>query len=352
MKDITHISISSGTIVRAILYGMLFYFLFLIKDVILIVLTAVVIASAVEPGARWFIRRRIPRIPAVLFIYIVTALIFISAFYFLLVPLVSETATFLQSLPEYSQAVSQSGAAQNILSTSGNFFKDVTQSFSLSSIIAAVNATLVKISAGFFGTVDVIFGGAVSFLLIVVLSFYLAVQEDGVGKLLKMVTPLNHERYVINLWTRSKEKIGLWMQGQLLLALIVGIMVFLGLTLIGVRGALLLSFFAAVFEIIPLFGAFLAAIPAVLVSFVDGGLSLALIVTGLYIVVQQFESQLIYPLVVKKVVGVSPIISILAIVVGIKLGGFLGIILAVPLATVLIEFLNDLEKRKIETQSK
>ena len=77
-----NISISSGTIVRAILFGVLFYFLFLIKDVILILLTGIVIASAIEPGTRWFIRHRIPRIPAVLAIYLATAVIFFSAFYF------------------------------------------------------------------------------------------------------------------------------------------------------------------------------------------------------------------------------------------------------------------------------
>ncbi|HEY4489695.1 MAG TPA: AI-2E family transporter [Candidatus Paceibacterota bacterium] len=341
-----NISISSGTIVRAILFGVLFYFLFLIKDVILILLTGIVIASAIEPGTRWFIRHRIPRIPAVLAIYLATAVIFVSAFYFLLVPLVTETANFLQTLPEYSQTLSQSQSFQNVTENSGDLIQNITEGFSLPSIANTVNAALSKISAGFFGTVDVIFGGIASFLLIIVLSFYLAVQDDGVGKFLKMVTPVSHEKYVVGLWERSKEKIGLWMQGQLLLAIIVGIMTFLGLTIIGIKGALLLAFFAAIFEIIPLFGPFLAAVPAVLVAFVDGGLTLALIATGLYVVIQQFESQLIYPLVVKKVIGVPPIISIIAIVVGLKLGGFLGVILSVPLATVLLEVLSDLEKRK------
>jgi predicted PurR-regulated permease PerM len=207
---------------------------------------------------------------------------------------------------------------------------------------------LSKLSSGFFGTVNIVFGGLLSFLLIIVISFYLAVQEDGVGKFLKIVTPESYEDYVIDLWKRSKEKIGLWMQGQLLLAVIVGVLSFLGLTLIGLRNALVLSFVAALFEIIPLFGAFLSAVPAVLVAFIDGGVTQALLVSGVFLIIQQFESQLIYPLVVKKVVGVPPIISIIALVIGGKLAGFLGILLSVPLAAIVMEFLNDLEKRKAQ----
>jgi predicted PurR-regulated permease PerM len=69
-------------------------------------------------------------------------------------------------------------------------------------------------------------------------------------------------------------------------------------------------------------------------------------VVGLYIIVQQFENQLIYPLVVKKIVGIPPIVSILALIIGGKLAGFVGLIISVPLATMLMEFLNDVEKDK------
>jgi len=95
-----------------------------------------------------------------------------------------------------------------------------------------------------------------------------------------------------------------------------------------------------------LFGPILAAIPAVSIAFIDGGTSLGFMVVGLYVIIQQFENHLIYPLVVKKVVGVPPLMVILALLVGAKLAGFLGIIIAVPLAAVLMEFVNDWEKNK------
>jgi predicted PurR-regulated permease PerM len=109
---------------------------------------------------------------------------------------------------------------------------------------------------------------------------------------------------------------------------------------------LLLAFLAALMELIPVFGPIIAAVPAVALGFIDGGLTLALVVVGFYVIIQQFESQLIYPLVVRKVVGLSPIIVILALIVGFRLAGFLGVILSVPLATILLILVEDLEKKK------
>jgi predicted PurR-regulated permease PerM len=137
------------------------------------------------------------------------------------------------------------------------------------------------------------------------------------------------------------------MQGQLILAVIIGMLVYLGLTLLNVPNALLLAVLAGLFEIIPLFGPILASIPGVMIAFVGGGMSLAVVVIGLYLIIHQFENHLIYPLVVKKVTGVSPIVSIIALVAGWELAGFLGLIISVPFATVLMEFFDDVERNKI-----
>src|SRR5581483_7054911 len=167
-------------------------------------------------------------------------------------------------------------------------------------------------------------------------------------KFLKIVAPLKHERYIIALWKRSQRKIGLWLQGQLVLAVIIGLLVFLGLTLLSVPNALLLAFLAGLFEIIPLFGPILSSIPSIAIALTTRGFTFALVVVALYIIVHQLENQLIYPLVVKKIVGLSPIISIVALIAGWEIAGFLGVILAVPVASVVIEFFDDYEKDKIE----
>ena len=212
--------------------------------------------------------------------------------------------------------------------------------------VAHLNSFSDFLSQGVFSSISFVFGGAVSFILMLVLSFYLAVQEDGITKFLKMITPLKQENYIVNLWKRSQAKMGRWMQGQLLLGVLVMVLVYLGLIIIGVPHALLLAVVAGVLELIPLFGATLAAIPALFIAYTDGGMTIALIVAGLYIVIQQFENHLIYPMVVKKMIGVPPMVSILALVVGGQLAGFLGILISVPVAAVVMELLSDLEERK------
>jgi len=337
----TRFVIDIPSVIKTIGVLVLTVLLFLIRDVLLIVVTAIVIASAIEPGIKFCIRHRINRTFSALLLYIVIAGFFLSALYFLFVPLLSESSTFLTSLPEYTHTIATA-------TSSNQFINSITSTFSIPDLVSQINATLIRVSSGFFGTIDVIFGGALSFILIIVLSFYLAVQEDGVSKLLRLVTPLKNEKYVISLWKRTQEKIGFWIQGQLLLGVIVAVLAFLGLTLIGVSNALLLAFVVGVFEIIPVFGPIISAVPAIIIAFSNSGFGLAAITAGLFLVIQQFEAHLIYPLVVRKVVGMPPIVSILALLIGAKLAGFLGIILAVPIATALMVVIDDFEKSKIE----
>lgn len=136
------------------------------------------------------------------------------------------------------------------------------------------------------------------------------------------------------------------MQGQLLLSLLAGVLVYLGLTILGVPYALVLAIFTAFMEMIPVFGSFISAVPAIGIAFVTGGMPLALIVGGLFIVVNQFQSNLVYPLVVKKVVGVPPLLVILALIAGGQLAGFLGVLLSVPIAAAISELVADIDKSK------
>src|SRR3989344_1806939 len=103
------------------------------------------------------------------------------------------------------------------------------------------------------------------------------------------------------------------MQGQILLSVIVAVLVYLGLLILSIPYALMLAIFTAFAEIIPIFGSLIAGAVAVVIAYSSGGVALGAIVLGLYIVVNQFESNLIYPLIVKKVVGVPPLLVIVAL---------------------------------------
>lgn len=338
-KEKTTIEITTGTLFRGILLVLLMIFLYLIRDVVAIVLFAVVIASAVEPAARWFKEHKIPRVLGVIFVYISAFFVLGSLFYIVVPTLFDELANFSTQFPIYLKDV----VNQPIL----GFLPELPVVIPdyIGDILSAIKAPLSMAAGGFLGVSSTIFGGALSFILIIVISFYLAVQERGIESFLRIVTPIEHEPYILDLWMRSRRKIGMWLQGQILLGVLVGVMVFLGLTILQVKYALLLAILAGIFELIPLFGPIMAAIPAIAIAFIQQPI-LGLYVLILFIVVQQFENHLIYPLVVRKTVGVHPLLVIVALLIGGKLAGFFGFMLAIPIAAVLVEFTNDIEKRK------
>ncbi len=346
MDDKQKIAITTGSWVRGVVVIAVAYALFLVSELILVVIASIVIASAIEPVTIWGKRQNIPRLPMVLSVYIFTALLLAGLFYFLLLPLIDEMFNFIRTLTIYSNSIVDGGILSEMFRTQ-NLFEGFDTPILVKELNSYLNSLANFLSQGIFSSLSLIFGGVLNFLLILVLSFYLVVQEDGVSKFLKIITPVKHEHYVVDLWRRSQIKIGRWMQGQLLSSALVMILVYIGLLIIGVPHALLLAVLAGVFELIPLFGATLAAIPAVFIAYVSGGLTVTLIVIALYIVIQQLEGNLIYPLVVKKVIGVPPIISILVLVIGGTLAGFLGMLISVPVAAAVMEFVSDIEASKI-----
>jgi predicted PurR-regulated permease PerM len=334
------ISITAGTVVKTLVILALAWLLFQLRDLVLVVLVAVVIASAIEPGVRWLRQRKIPRILAVLLIYLLLFGVFFGLFYFFLPSILEDFGTFIASVPTYIEALSRT----NAFDTYSNILGLPTPStITADGVMAGIRSVFGGGVSSPFAAATAIFGGVFSFILIIVFSFYFAVIETGVDDFLRIITPKKHQSYILDLWKRSQHKIGLWMQGQLILGVIIGVIVFLVLTILRVEHALLLAVIAGIFEIIPVFGPILSAVPAILIAFVGGGPLFAFVIACLYTLIQQFENHLIYPLVVTRVVGVPPLLVILALIIGGTLAGFLGVILSVPIAAIVQEFVKDIE---------
>jgi predicted PurR-regulated permease PerM len=338
------VSITAGTILTTLLIVIGVYLFWVLRDLALMVLTAIVIASAIEPLVAFFIGWHMPRFLAALLVYL---LVFGSVFallYLFFPPIIADAAGFIAAMPQYLDtlnlatptSVTNASSAITSAQEAGSFVQTLS---SLQSAFSAGSGSIIQLLVTFFG-------GIFSLILIVVLSFYFALQDTGVDDFIRLVMPVKYEEYYVDLWKRSQKKIGLWMQGQVLLSVIVAILVYLGLLIIGIPYALLLAVFTAIAEIIPVFGSLIAGTVAVIVAFSTGGVPLALIVAGLYVVVNQFESNLIYPLIVKKIVGLPPLLVIVALIAGYTLAGFLGVLLSVPVAAVVLEFINDFDKRK------
>src|SRR3989344_2085478 len=311
------IEISTNTILKILLFLLGIAALYLVRDVVLILLLSIVIASGIDPGVRKLQRFRFPRPIAVLTIYIVTIALFAFVFYLLVPPFVDEMRNFAKTFPYSLEATVAYFQNQfNIATSSAPEYVLISADSLTSQLETFVNNNLSSFFSAGSAVGSSVFGGLVSFVFVVVLSFYFSVQENGIAHFLRIITPLEYEAYVIDLWTRSQYKIGKWLQGQILLGVLIGILVYAGLTILDVKYALILAPILAVWVIL------------------------------LYIIVQQMENHLIYPLVVRKALGVPPLLVIISLLVGGKLAGFIGLVLAVPIAAVFLEYVNDIAKEK------
>jgi predicted PurR-regulated permease PerM len=337
------VTITTGTIVRTALVFLLLGILYYLRDIVLIVLTAVVIATVIEPVALSLEKKKVPRLAAVISVYVAFLMVITSAVYFLVPPVVTEVTRLVSETAGHAGDLILWQPLTDVSLPVDADRVGLAEGFTLQDLLVELSTQLNVLTGGAISIITSVFGGIITFLLIFILSFYLAIRKDGVSHFLELVTPVKHFDYVNDIWRRSQKKIGLWIQGQFMSAVIVTTLIYTGLTILGVPYAILLAALAFFLEFIP-FGSGLSAVPGVAVAFLVGGLPFAIVVTVFYVIIQQFDANVIYPLVVKKVVGISPLMVIVAVIAGAKLAGLLGALLAVPFSAVLNEFALDLRK--------
>lgn len=345
-NNFTSFSITTSTMVRAILVVLFFFLIWFLRDLVLVVISSIVIASFVESSVPYFKRVNIGRVFGIVILYTTSILSLAGLFYLFAPLLVTEIYNFSSFISVYLPDVSFFNYFQNeAFSGARDVVKNLSSNFSISSLLDVSSAFVINLSGGFFQTLSVAFGSIFNVVLIIIISFYLSVQERGIENFLRIILPIQYEGYVVNLWERSSRKIALWIKGQLVLGLIDAVLIYLVLSLIGIQYALLFAIVAGIMGLIP-YGTLIALVPAVSVSYLSGGWSDSFMVAGAYLIIHQFEVFLFAPLLIKSIVGLSPIVIILSILVGFELGGVWGAILAIPMAVILMEFLSDIEKDK------
>ena len=341
----TVLEISTGSIFRAIVMVLFFILLYILKDVLIVFLLSLIVASAISPFANWLDQRGFPRLWGVLLLFL-AVLGLIALIVSLVIPSIStDVDQIVATLPAVFDKVSTS--LENVQQGAPSYLDFVSE---VQNILGVLSSYLQQSSQSVIGLVVGIFGGVVSFIAVLVLSFYLSVTKRGVENFLDSVVPEKYESYVKDLWKRTERKVGLWFQGQLLLALIVGLVVYVGLSLMGIKFALTLGFLALAFEIVPVVGPILAAIPAVILAFLQGP-SMGLWVIVFYVAVQQLENHILVPVVMGKTLGLNPVVVIIALLVGGNLAGIVGMILSVPVATAIVEVIDDMAKKKESRRS-
>jgi predicted PurR-regulated permease PerM len=330
--------------IRGILLIAAAVILFIIKDILLLILVSIVIASFVEAGVRTFKSLGINRMLSVPIIFTVVIAIIVGIFYTFVPIVIRELSGVLTALLEYIPT----GTPINSQSIEGatSFLASITRHASLTDVLNSVKNSSSALSQGATTFIGATFGTLLDVVMVIVMSFYLSIQEKGIDNFLRILTPLKHEHYVVNLWNRTQHKIGLWFKGQLLLGLIVGAIAVVVLALLGVQYAFLIGLVSGIAELIP-FGIIVAAVPAILFAVLDGGVLLAVKVLVFYIVIQQIENYVLSPVVAHRTVGIPPLVVLLSFVIGITIAGFWGAIVAIPVAVFVLEYISDVEKQKL-----
>jgi len=339
MEEKLRQNIIKSTTLKIVFTIILLVFLWLVRDVVAILILAIIVATAVSPAAGWLERKKIPRLLGVLAIYIFGFALVGFILYLLLPPLAAELGALANQFPlYYERLVNFFSAAQE---PSDGF--QLTQN--MQQLLSSASSRLAQVASSLFSSILNLVGGIFAALIVIALSFYLATTGDGVRKFLTAITPGTYEEYIVQLWGRVEKKIGRWIRGQLLLGLIIGVIVFIGLKIFGIPYALSLAVLAGVLELLPFAGPIIAAVPAVILGFINS-ITLGLILMVFYTLVQQLENQLIVPQVMKRAVGMHPVVVIVALLAGAKLGGIVGVLIAIPVAVALIELFEDLAAKK------
>jgi len=334
-----YININAMTVVKIVLVLVVFYLLFLVREVLAIFFVALVLASAVDPWVDWLQARKIPRALSIIMIYLVIFSAIISVIVLITPPIIEQVTELSENFPYYfEKAVSGINVAQDYIDSHG-ITENIKEVFgSLNSNISGAASNVMSKVAGFFG-------GIVSFFLILVVTFYMVVEENALKKIVWSIAPEKYQVYIMQLVNRMQKKVGLWLRGQLILSCIIFTLLYIGLSILGVKYALVLALIAGMTDFVPYLGPTLAAIPAIFLAFTQSPM-LGVLVALLYYVVQLTENNIIVPKLMQKVVGLNPIISIAVLLMGFRLGGVIGAVLSIPVATAASVFIYDVFDKK------
>lgn len=319
-EDLTQ---STKVILKVIFALAVVVFLWLVRDIILLLLMALIIASAMEPLVDYLHHKKIPRSLSVIMVYIVVLGLSGLVVYLMIPPVIEQYKILRTNLnsAQYTQALNAQIGGYSLQ----NFFQDL---FS-----GTGNGTVLQNTFG-------VFNGVLDGIAVLVISFYLVAEQKGMKTFVASLIPAKHHDMTLGLIAKIQQKMGMWVIGQIIISFGIFLFTYIGLSLLHVPYALVLALLSGLFEVVPYIGPFISAIPAMFIGFIQYP-SLAIWVGILYLLVHEVEGYVLVPKIMEKTVGQSPLLTLLALLVGYQLAGILGLVISVPLATALTVVVNE-----------
>lgn len=331
---IQKIEISHRTVIFTVFFLIGLYFVYLVRDIILLLLVSFLLMTAVNPLVTRLESYKVPRglSAAVAFLLVFAAII--GAIAALVPPLINQLTTLLSQLsisPFLAAKVHTLTFDLQDLQVIANQLNSVPKVLNV--IFSAFSAAIITITVG-------------------VMAFYLTVERRYLHKYLVWLFGNDGaERRAEQFINRIEEQIGSWVRGEFALMVVVGLMTYIGLSLLNINFALPLAILAGILEILPNIGPTISAIPTIIVAYITVSMPMALAVTALYILVQQLENNFIVPFIMKKIVGLNPIVTIVLLLTGFRLAGVIGATLSIPIFLIakvaVAEFASSSSKTKV-----
>ncbi len=323
------LEISWASLWRVFFFVIFAMIMFMSRQILLGIFLAIVISSGLDSVVNFLEKRRIPRMLGVLLVFLLSIAIIIIIVYALIPRLLIDLKTI----------------SLNLSGPGGQWLKPLVNIQSARSFEDGVNRLLNQFYQNDISPFDFfssVLGGVGLAISVFLSAFYLSLTRDGIERFIRAVFPESSEEAALRIFARSRRKIAIWVRTQILLSFIMTVLVWIALSILGVNNAFLLGILAGIFELVPFIGPILAGSAAVLSALLTSpNVSLALATLLVFLALHQFESHILVPLLTGRSVGLHPVIVIVALLIGVEIGGFLGILIAVPAAAVIQEIIED-----------
>lgn len=321
----------TGAFFLALLWGAVRY-----REALSVVLTPFLVSLALayllSPAVAMMERRRISRTASIISLYLVFAIVVLIFCVRVMPPLLDDLQKLAMELPRYAVRL------QEII----DYLQENYRRFNLPPNIReivdnniagmerALSAQLERTYSFLLG----LFSRVLLLLLVPVLTYYLLRDEEPLKKRLVQAIPGAARPRFLAACGEINKALGSFIRGSILVSLVVGLLSYTAFIIIGLDFPLILAFIAGITNLIPFIGPIIGAIPVLMVSLLESPLQ-AFRALALIVIVQQVESQFIYPLIIGRSTGFHPLVVILTLLVGARLFGFAGLLLAMPVAIIL-----------------
>jgi predicted PurR-regulated permease PerM len=338
MDEEKKLDISWSSIFKIFFTVLLFYLVYRTRDILILFIFALIISVLFNPAIDFLVRRRIPRILAIVLVYFSVLAVLGALIYFIAPVFVYEIQQFTQLFPQYFEkfAPTLKGLGLSVFENFDSFTK-------------ATEGWLLKASSSILSAIGAIFGSIFSTITIFSIAIFLSLEEKGIEKTLSLIFPKRYEAQVLGLWARCQNRVAGWFGSRILACLFVGFMTFFVCKILAVKYAISFGLLAGITNIVPIIGPLVAGTVIVLFTLLDSWAK-AIFLLVIIILIQQIEGNIITPILSKRFIGLPPALVLIALLIGGELWGIMGAILAIPLFGILFEFAKEfLKKRKQES---